>query len=53
MRGLLSKPVGLMSPEQDESEDQPAQNMEEVLKKKREKIAYTKLGIVPGEDDAG
>lgn len=53
MRGLLAKPAGLMSSGEDESEDQPAQNMEEVLKKKREKIAYTKLGIVPGKDDAG
>ncbi len=44
MKGLIK---GYFAPVQDESENQPAQTMEEALKKRREKLATDKLGIAP------
>jgi hypothetical protein len=48
--GLLQAPARM--PTGNESDDQPAQNMEEVLKRRREKIATDKLGIPPEPESA-
>lgn len=44
------KPLKFNMPSQDESENQPAQTMESVLKTRREKLAKDKLGIQPEND---
>jgi hypothetical protein len=54
MTGLLSgkNNLGLMPSGQDESENESAQNIQEVLKKRREKLAGNKLGLdVDHSDD--
>jgi hypothetical protein len=48
MKPYRSVPV----PTNDEIENQPALTMEEVLKRKREKLASDKLGIPPEVDSA-
>lgn len=53
MMGLMQRTpqgTGLLAPQEDESENQPAQTMEAILKKKREKLAQDKLGIQPEDD---
>ena len=54
LNGLMTPEnnVGLIPVDYNESQNQPAQNMEQALKKKREKMAMDKLGIMPEETDA-
>lgn len=49
---ISSKPTGFLAEDKDvsESEDKSAQTLQEALKRRRQKLASTEIGIAPESD---